>query len=114
LQAMFMSHIKFVTEHPGVPRMMFGELQRAGSSPAKQVAQLLMKQYAERLKLRIEQGKTNGEIAVEIDTAAAASLFIGTVQGLVMQSLLSGDIGQIMNNAPNVFAIYQRGIRTVK
>ncbi len=32
MKAMFMSHIDFVADHPGVPRMMFGELQRAGSS----------------------------------------------------------------------------------
>lgn len=31
MEAMFMSHIEFVAEHPGVPRMMFGELQRAES-----------------------------------------------------------------------------------
>ena len=35
MEAMFMSHIEFVAEHPGVPRMMFGELQRAESTPAK-------------------------------------------------------------------------------
>src|SRR3990167_4343471 len=29
MQAMFMSHVDFVVEHPGVPRMIFGELQRA-------------------------------------------------------------------------------------
>ena len=34
MEAMFMSHIEFVAEHPGVPRMMFGELQRAESTPA--------------------------------------------------------------------------------
>ncbi|HAN29359.1 MAG TPA: TetR family transcriptional regulator, partial [Haliea salexigens] len=34
MEAMFMSHINFVIEHPGVPRMMFGELQRADMTPA--------------------------------------------------------------------------------
>ena len=30
LEAVFMTHIDFVSEHPGVPRMLFGELQRPG------------------------------------------------------------------------------------
>ena len=38
-----MSHIEFVAEHPGVPRMMFGELQRAESTPAKRMRSLRVK-----------------------------------------------------------------------
>ena len=35
LEAIFMTHIDFVVRHPGVPRMLFGELQRAGDSLPK-------------------------------------------------------------------------------
>jgi len=114
MRAMFMSHVEFVIEHPGVPRMMFGELQRADASPAKRLAQTLIQRYAERIRARIEQGKASGEIAAEVDTQAAATLFIGTIQGLVMQSMLSGDIERIRSDAPGVFAIYQRGIKKLK
>ncbi len=110
LKAMFLSHVEFVIEHPGVPRMMFGELQRAEASPAKRMAQTLIQRYAERIRTRIEAGKARGEIAAEVDTQAAATLFIGSIQGLVMQSMLSGDIERIRADAPGVFAIYQRGI----
>lgn len=111
MQAMFMSHVEFVIEHPGVPRMMFGELQRADFTPAKRMARTLIQRYAERVRQRIEQGKVSGEISPDVDTQAAATLFIGTVQGLVMQSMLSGDIERIRSDAPGVFAIYRRGVR---
>ena len=110
MQAMFMSHVEFVIEHPGVPRMMFGELQRADLTQAKRMARTLIQRYAERVRQRIEQGKASGEISPDVDTQAAATLFIGTVQGLVMQSMLSGDIGRMRSDAPGVFAIYLRGI----
>lgn len=110
MQAMFMSHIEFVAEHPGVPRMMFGELQRAESTPAKRMAQTLTQRYGERLHRLIEKGKACGELSPELDNEAAATLFIGTIQGLVMQSLLVGDVERIRRDAPRVFAIYQRGI----
>ncbi len=110
MRAMFMRHVEFVIEHPGVPRMMFGELQRAEASPAKRIAQTLIQRYAERIRARIEAGKAGSEIAADVDTQAAATLFIGTIQGLVMQSMLSGDIERIRVDAPVVFAIYQRGI----
>lgn len=111
MQAMFMSHVDFVVEHPGVPRMIFGELQRAESTAAKRMVQTLIGRYAERLRARIEQGKAVGEIAPEIDTQAAATLFVGTIQGLVMQSMLLGDIQRVRADAPGVYAIYQRGLR---
>lgn len=110
LEAMFMSHIEFVVEHPGVPRMIFGELQRADTSPAKRMVQTLIARYGERLHRLIEQGKACGELAPELDSAAAATLYIGTIQGLVMQSLLAGDVERIRRDAPGAFAIYRRGI----
>lgn len=110
LQAMFMSHVEFVAEHPGVPRMIFGELQRAEQTPAKRMVQTLIQRYAQRLAAWIEKGKAAGELSASLDAQAAATLFIGTVQGLVMQSLLAGDVKRIRRDAPGVFAIYRRGI----
>lgn len=112
LEAMFMSHIDFVVEHPGVPRVMLGELQRRESTPAKHMVQTLIQQYGERLNKLIDSGKLCGELNSELDNQAAATLFIGTIQGLVMQSLLTGDVERIRREAPGVFAIYQRGIRS--
>lgn len=110
LRAMFMSHVEFLIEHPGVPRMMFGELQRAEPTPAKNIARALMQSYAERIARKLEEGKSAGDVATETNTNAAVMLFIGTIQGLVMQSLLSGDIELIRKDAGNVFEIYMRGI----
>lgn len=110
MQAIFMSHVEFVAEHPGVPRMMFGELQRAEQTIPKRMVQTLIQRYAERLDRLIEEGKARGELSATLDTEAAATLFIGTIQGLVMQSLLAGNVGRILSDAPRVFAIYRRGI----
>lgn len=110
LQAMFMSHVEFVSDHPGVPRMLFGELQRSESTPAKRMAQTLIQRYGERVRALIDSGRANGEVYATVDSDAAATLFIGTVQGLVMQSLLAGDLARIRRDAPRVFEIYRRGI----
>lgn len=112
LEAMFMAHAAFVAEHPGVPRMLFGELQRAEETAPRRMAQALIRRYGERLTRIIEQGMAAGELDAGLDTEAAAILFIGTIQGLVMQSLLAGDVGRIRRDAPRVFAIYRQGIRS--
>lgn len=110
MEAMFMSHIEFVAEHPGVPRMMFGELQRAESTPAKCTVQTMIQRYGQHLHRLIDKGKASGELSPLLDNEAATTLFIGTIQGLVMQSLLAGDVNRMRRDAPQVFAIYQRGI----
>ena len=112
LEAMFMAHVEFVIEHPGVPRMLFGELQRAEETAPKRMVQALIHRYGQRLRRLIEEGKTLGELDADLDTEASIILFIGTIQGLVMQSLLAGDLDRIRDNAPQVFAIYRRGIRS--
>ena len=112
MRSMFLAHVAFVSEHPGAPRMLFGELQGAKQTPAKRLARAMMKQYGVRLNHLIEAGKACGELAEDLDSQAAATLFIGTIQGLVMQSLMSGDMERMRADAPRVFAIYQRGIAT--
>lgn len=111
LEAIFMTHVDFVIEHPGVPRIMFGELQRAENSGPKRLARALVRKYSQRLQKLLEAGKAQGELNIALDSEAAAILFIGTIQGLVMQSLLAGDVARIRRDAPRVFAIYLRGIR---
>ncbi|ODU11317.1 MAG: TetR family transcriptional regulator [Rubrivivax sp. SCN 71-131] len=110
LEAMFTAHIDFIARHPGVPRMLFGELQRPGKTLPKKMVQALLRQYTTRLRALFEAGQALGEFDPALDVDAAAVLFIGTIQGLVMQSLLAGKVGEIRRDAPAAFAIYRRGI----
>lgn len=111
LEAIFFSHVEFVSTHPGVPRIMFGELQRAETTAAKEIARKLAQTYRHRLIRCIERGKEQGELRAELEVEAAATLFIGIIQGLLMQSVLAGDLGIMRRTAPRVFAIYRRGIQ---
>ncbi|MEZ5840825.1 MAG: TetR family transcriptional regulator [Hyphomicrobiales bacterium] len=110
LEAIFSAHIEFVAAHPGVPRMMFGELQRAEDTAGKRMARTLLARYDERLKSLITRAKETGEVDAAVDTATAAALFVGTIQGLVMQSLLSGAAPSLRSAAPGAFALYRRAI----
>lgn len=110
LEAVFLAHIGFVVEHPGVPRILFGELQRREDTPAKRLVRQLLARYGERLGKLLSAGQAAGELAPELDRGAASALFIGTIQGLVMQSLLAGEPERMRTDAPRAFAIYRRGI----
>ena len=110
LEAVFMAHVEFVARHPGVPRMLFGELQRAGESAPKRLARTLVRRYGERLRQIIDAGKEEGSLDKTVETEAAVLLFIGSIQGLVMQSLLAGQIENLRRDAHRVFTLYRRAI----
>ncbi|HOE40014.1 MAG TPA: TetR family transcriptional regulator [Rhodoferax sp.] len=111
LQAVFMAHVDFVTEHPGVPRVIFQELQRPGDTALKARVGHLLQQYRQLLAGLLIQAQSEKTIAPHADLQGAAVLFIGSIQGLVMQSLVSGDVADMARQAPAVFAILQRGLQ---
>lgn len=113
LEAIFVAHIDFVAKHPGVPRVIFGELQRAEDTLTKRAVQALLAQYSLRLVALMDQGKAQGELAPSVDPAVAAPVFIGIIQGLVMQSLLAGKVQRMRADAPGAFAFFARAIRRV-
>ncbi|MDT8376116.1 MAG: TetR/AcrR family transcriptional regulator [Mariprofundaceae bacterium] len=110
LEAVFMTHIGFVASHPGAPRMLFGELQRSRVTPAKKMARVFIASYRDRIEGILEQGKAEGDLDAGLDSKAAATMFVGIIQGLVMQSLLTGSMEKMHESASGVFRIYRRGI----
>lgn len=110
LEAMFMAHIDFIIEHPGVPRMLLGQLQHARPTPARHMVHTLLTRYRQRLETLLMQGQAQGELRADLDIAAATTQFIGMIQGLVMQSLIAGDVNQIRDLAPGAFRLYRQGI----
>lgn len=114
LRAVFMAHVGFVMHYPGVPRLIFSELQRADDTPVKaQVRSLLMRYRALLLRL-LTAAEQAGRLGVGVDKAAAASLFIGTVQGLVMQAMLAGGCERMAIEAEPAFTLYRRAIGVCK
>ena len=113
LGAMFKAHIGFVVTHPGVPRLIFHELQRPADSPIKQEVRNLLKSYRKLLRNRLDAAVDRGEVSAKVDLEAAATLFVGVVQGLVMQSMATGNAAAVKAQADAVFAIYRRGVSEV-
>lgn len=110
LQSVFMAHVDFVIEYPGVPRIIFQELQHAQDSLLKASVRSLMQRYRLLVINLLQDAKALGLLATNIDIPSAAVLFMGSVQGLVMQSMLTGQVQAMATQAPGVFAIYLRGI----
>jgi len=112
IKAMFLAHIDFVIQHPGVPRMLFGELQNQDDTAAKKIVRHLLGRYAVVIETQVKRGQAVGEIRKNLAPSVVSSLFVGTIQGLVMQALMTGESSRIAVAAPATFEIFARGIQT--
>ena len=106
LEAMFLAHVKFIREFPGVPRLVFAELQQPDSSPVRQRVQQIMRRYRLMLAETLDKAKAAQLIRDDVDVQAAAALFLGAIQGLVMQSMLGGVSSDPVEPAVGVLHLY--------
>jgi AcrR family transcriptional regulator len=111
LQRVFFSHVDFVLALPGVPRLIFNELQQAADSPVKKTVRRIIERYRQLVSGLLAAAIASGEIAADLNISAAATLFIGTVQGLVMQSMLTDNVAALRGAAEQVFPLFLRSIR---
>ncbi|ACB35512.1 transcriptional regulator, TetR family [Leptothrix cholodnii SP-6] len=110
LAAVFRAHVDFVVAHPGVPRLIFHELEQPADSAVKQEVRALLQAYRKLLLRLLDAAVRQGQASAVLDQEAAATLFVGIVQGLVMQSMLSGKPATMKAQADRVFALYLHGI----
>ncbi len=111
LAEVFRAHVDFVVAHPGVPRLIFHELQQPADSAAKLEVRALLGGYRKLLLGVLEQAVGHRQVVAELDAEAAATAFIGLIQGLVMQSMLTGRPAAMRPAAERVLALYLRGLR---
>ena len=114
LRAMFATHIDFVVTHPGVPRILFGELQRDGDAQGKMCVRALMAAYRERVTNLLTEAKAQSLIAETVDIPAAATMFLGMVQGLAMQAMAAGDFATMPAISARLFDLYLDGLGVAK
>jgi TetR/AcrR family transcriptional regulator len=111
IEAAFLAHVAFVAANPGVPRVMFHELQYPGDSPVRAEVRAMITSYRKRLAALFAEAKAAGELPADLDAALAPILFIGAVQGLVIQSALAGDEAGMTRRARRVVPLLLDGYR---
>lgn len=111
LRAVFMKHARFVAKHPGVPRLILNELQKPRDTPVKRRARSMQESYRKLVVRLLAEAQRRGEVAAGLDKEGAATLFIGAVQGLMLQAMLAGSTSKLEAEARRVFALYLNAVR---
>ncbi len=109
IEQAFLAHVAFIAANPGVPRVIFHELQYPGDSPARLEVRAMINEYRKQLTLLFKQASAAGELPADLDTALAPVLFIGAVQSLVIQAALGGDETAMMKRTRRLFPLLLHG-----
>lgn len=111
IQRMFFAHITFIGKHPAIPRLLFSELLHKKNSKLRQLIQEIISGYEAKITDRLDAAKTQSLVSPDLDSKSAAVLYIGMIQGLVMQVSIFGGKRSLMQEAEKTFPVYLHGIK---
>jgi len=112
LNGIFLTHVSFIAKHPAIPRLVFSDSLLRRDPRLKQLIQEIVTGYESKVEGLLGQAKATGLARLDLDEGSAATLFLGMIQGLVLQSNIFGGRRSLLDEAKKVFPIYLNGIRS--
>lgn len=108
LKCLFELHVKLLQEEPAIPRILYFLISSERNQELKQKMLAEINAYVYETKKLLLQGKKAGEINQAVDVTAAAMMFLGMIQPLV---ILSQENKAVLDEYPKkLWQCYQRTI----
>lgn len=108
LKSLFELHVKLLQEEPAIPRILYFLISSERNQELKQKMLAEINAYVYETKKLLLQGKKAGEINQAVDVTAAAMMFLGMIQPLV---ILSQENKAVLDEYPQkLWQCYQRTI----
>ncbi len=117
LQHMFFTHIAFITAHPAIPRILTSEHLHGRSAILRRLVTETMLDYETEIAGLLSDARAQGQARADLDVHAAATLYLGMIQGLVLQtSILRGQrtltARTLATEAARTFPVFLDAIRS--
>jgi AcrR family transcriptional regulator len=112
IERMFFAHIAFISKHPAIPRLLFSELLHKKNSKLRELIQEIISGYEAKIAGLLDAAKQQALAPPDLDSRSAAVLYIGMIQGLVMQASIFGGKRSLQQEAEKTFPIFLHGIKT--
>ena len=108
LAALMASHAALLQHHPGLVRMLFAELQRPATSPARETGKAFMQRFRLRLAALIAAAQRDGDLEPHLDPHELAALLVATQQGLMLQALGHHGFADLSERSRRSVALFLR------
>lgn len=111
LQRMFYAHIDFIAAHPAIPRVLMSEHLHNRSAALRCLVTEILLGYEAKIAGLLDEARAQGLARPDLDAHAAATLYIGMIQGLVLQGSILREQRTLAAEAARTFPIYLQAIR---
>lgn len=112
LERMFFAHIAFVASRPAIPRVLVSEHLHGRGGTLRQLVTEILLAYEAKVAGLITDAKAAGLARADLDPDAAATLYIGMIQGLVVQTSILRGQRTLEDAAQRTFPVFLHAIRT--
>ena len=106
--ALMASHAALLQQEPGLVRMLFAELQRPATSPARETGKAFMQRFRERLATLMAAAQREGSLDPGHDPGELAALLVATQQGLMLQALVHDGFIDLSERSRRSVALFLR------
>ncbi len=110
LEALARALLAFVVQHPGLPRLLFAQGAPGGDPVGQATADLVSRQRHLAAAL-IRLGQRSGAFDPAVSPAQAATLFVGMIQGLILQWEVEDRRGALAEDVGPLLGLWLDGVR---
>ncbi len=110
LQRVFMTHLRFIEEHPGMARILFSDEVHFNAQELRRELDVRIKRLLRFIADLLAAGVESGELPADLDVDAAAALYFGLVQTQLLLWSVNGMRGRVTAGAERVWTLYERAI----
>lgn len=100
-----------IAKHPAIPRVLVSEHLHGRSSTLRNLIAETMQAYEQKIADLLANAKQQGLARPALDQHAAATLYIGMIQGLVLQTSIFRGQRTLADEAAKLFPVYLHAIR---
>lgn len=110
LESIFFKHIDFIKRHKGILRIIFSDEMYSADKNVSIKLKNSVKEYRNDIRKVLMRGIKEGTFNANLDIDAAASAFVGLIQSIAIQWMLSGYSFSPKTRGKKIWKIYLKGI----
>ena len=111
LEDLIYTQLKFVSEHRGLPRLLFSDRLHMESEQLKHIVKNAMGNFTKRIADLINEGVEEGIFGKDVQADSAAKYLIALFQGLMMRWSIFDFEFQIENESANLWQFYSNALK---
>lgn len=106
LHRVFIAHLQFIEQHPGVARILFSDEIHFNAQELRRELDARVERLLKFITDLLASGVERGELSADLDADAAAALYLGLIQTQLLRWSVSGKRGRLTAGGERLWALY--------